>query len=253
LVAYDEKGSGPPLVLVDGALMSRGGGRKPELVGLLSAHFTVVSYDRRGRGESGDTLPYEVRREVEDLNALVGQMGGRAFVFGHSSGACLALEASLALGERVPKVAVYDAPWNDDPAAQPRWSEYLTELGRALADGRRGDAVALFFAYIGIPPEDLEAMRYAPFWPGLEAVAPTLAYDHAGVMGPVAAVPRQRVSEVNAPVLVVHGELSQPFMRATAETLSEVIPAARLHRLEGQAHDVSGAALAPVLTEFFLS
>ena len=252
VIAYDEKGDGPPLVLVDGALMTRAAGRKAELVEQLCPHFTVLSYDRRGRGESGDAPHYEVRREIEDLEALIGTLGGTAFVYGHSSGACLALEASLALGEKMPKVALYEAPWNDDGVAQRSWNEYLGQLDGALARGGRGDAVALFFRYIGIPADEVAALRQAPFWPKLEAVAPTLVYDHARIMGATAAIPRQQLSRLHAPVLVMYGTLSQPFMAATARTLSEVIPGAQLRRFDGQAHDVEPAALGPALTEFFL-
>ena len=253
VIAYDKKGEGPPLVLVDGALMTRGAGRKAELVEQLCPHFTVLSYDRRGRGESGDAPTYEVQREIEDLEALIGTQGGAAFVYGHSSGACLALEASLALGERMLKVALYEAPWNEDAAAQRGWNEYLGQLDGALARGGRGDAVALFFRYIGIPAEEVAGLRQAPFWPKLEAVAQTLVYDHARIMGATAAIPRQRLSRLQVRVLVMYGTLSQPFMAATACTLSEIIPGAQLRCFDGQAHDVEPAALAPALTEFFLS
>ena len=129
----------------------------------------------------------------------------RALLLGHSSGGCLALEAASALGDRVAKVAVYEAPWNDDPAAQKAWGDYLRALSEALADGRRGDAVALFMQYVGTPPEQVAAVHEAPFWPSFEAIAPTLAYDHSEIMGPTAGVPMKQLAKVEVPVLTICG------------------------------------------------
>src|SRR5579864_2270912 len=182
-IAFDRQGEGPALILVDGAMTRRSDGSKPELARMLAQHFTVYTYDRRGRGDSGDTMPYAVEREVEDIDAMIDEAGGSAFLYGHSSGACLAMDATVALGGKVEKLAMYEAPYNDDPEAQKRWRQYLKDLSEALATGRRGDAAALFMAYVGMPAAQIEGMRHAPFWAGMEAVAPTLAYDHAGVMG----------------------------------------------------------------------
>jgi len=250
-IAFDRQGDGPALILVDGAMTARSSGSKPELAGLLAQRFTVYSYDRRGRGDSGDTKPYAVEREIEDVHALVDEAGGSAFVYGHSSGGCLALEASVALGNEIEKLAMYEAPYNDDPKAQNAWRAYLKDLAEALASGRRGDAVALFMAYVGTPAAQIEAMRHAPFWGGMEAVAPTLAYDHAGIMGKDLSIPTQRAARVRVPTLVMNGGNGAPFMRETAATLVKVIPGAKLRTLDGQTHNVDPAALAPVLVEFF--
>jgi pimeloyl-ACP methyl ester carboxylesterase len=250
-IAFDRQGGGPALILVDGAMSTRSSGSKPELARLLAQRFTVYSYDRRGRGDSGDTEPYAVEREIEDLGALVDQAGGSAFVYGHSSGGCLALEATVALGDEIKKLAMYEAPYNDDPKAQNAWREYLKNLTEALASGRRGDAVALFMAYVGTPAAQIEGMRHAPFWGGMEAVAPTLAYDHAGIMGKDLSIPRQRAARVHVPTLVMNGGNGAPFMLETARTLAKVIPGAKLRTLDGQTHNVDPAALAPVLVEFF--
>ena len=156
-----------------------------ELTALLAPHFTVYSYDRRGRGESGDTQPYAVDREIDDIDALITHAGGRAYLSGHSSGACLALDAARALGgEKVARVGAYEPPWNDDPAVEQAWSAYLRGLAEALESGRRGDAVALFMEYLGTPAEQIAGMRRSPFWSSFEAIAPTLAYDHAQIIGP---------------------------------------------------------------------
>src|SRR5438445_5661420 len=176
-IAFDRQGDGPALILVDGALSTRSSGSKPELAKLLAERFTVFSYDRRGRGNSGDTKPYAVERELEDIDAVIDEAGGSAFVYGHSSGGCLALDATVALGHKVKKLAMYEAPYNDDPEAQKAWAEYLKNLTEALASDRPGDAVALFMAYVGMPAAQIEGMRQGPFWAGMEALAPTLASD----------------------------------------------------------------------------
>ena len=182
-IAYDTVGEGPPLILVDGALSVHSLGGKSELAKLLAPHFTVYGYDRRGRGGSGDTLPYAVDREIEDIEGLIDRAGGSAFLYGHSSGATLAMRAAVRLGRRVSKIALYEAPHSDDPDAQESWTEYLRELGQILASGRRGDAVAVFMRFVGTPDDQVEGMRQAPFWPSMEAIAPTLAYDHAAIIG----------------------------------------------------------------------
>jgi pimeloyl-ACP methyl ester carboxylesterase len=250
-IAFDKQGEGPHLILVDGAMGTRSSGSKPALAKLLASHFTVYSYDRRGRGDSGDTKSYAVAREIEDLDALIDDAGGSAFVYGHSSGGCLALEATAKLGDKIEKLAIYEAPYNDDPKAQKAWGEYIKNLTEALARDRRGDAVALFMAYVGTPAAQIEEMRHAPFWAGMEAVAPTLAYDHTAIMGKDGSIPTARVARVHVPTLVMSGGNGAPFMRETAKKLSKAIPEARLSTLAGQTHDVQPEALAPVLVEFF--
>jgi pimeloyl-ACP methyl ester carboxylesterase len=253
-IAYDQQGAGrPALILVDGAMCSRSSGSKPQLVGLLAAHFTVYSYDRRGRGDSGDTQPYSVEREIEDIAALIAAAGGTACLYGHSSGASLALEAAIALGGQVTKLAMYEAPYNDDPAAREAWRQYISQLTEVLAAGRRGDAIALFMAYTGVPAEQIEGMRQAPSWPAMEAIAPTLRYDHAAILGEDGSVPTERAARVAVPVLVMYGDASYPFMGETARALSQVMPGAQLRILQGQSHNVSPAVLAPVLADFFAS
>ncbi|MDB5075946.1 MAG: alpha/beta hydrolase fold protein [Chloroflexi bacterium] len=252
-IAYDKQGEGPALLLVDGALSGRSGGSKPELVNLLAPHFTVYSYDRRGRGDSGDTLPYAVAREIEDIETLIDEAGGTASLYGHSSGASLALEAALGLGSKVKKLAMYEAPYNDDPEAQRAWGEYIKHLTEALAADRRGDAVALFMMYIGMPADQIDGMRQTPFWPSLEAIAPTLAYDHAAILGKYASVPIERAARILVPTLVMNGGASYPFMYETARALSQAMPNAELCTLEGRSHDVSPRVLAPVLVEFLAS
>jgi pimeloyl-ACP methyl ester carboxylesterase len=250
-IAYDKLGEGPAVILVAGALCARLSWAGPELARLLSLRYTVYNYDRRGRGDSSDTSPYAVEREVEDIQALIDDAGGSAYVYGHSSGAALALEAAARLGDAVKKLALYEAPYNDDPQAQAAWREYIRQLSRLLAENRRGDAVALFMKYVSTPDDQIEEARQAPFWQALEAIAPTLAYDHTAILGEANAIPTARAGRVNAPTLVMSGGDSFPFIKVTAQALSQAIPHAKLRMVPGQTHAVESDVLAPVLLEFF--
>jgi len=248
-IAYEKQGSGPAVILVDGALCYRSFGPMAHLAELLSPRFTVYTYDRRGRGDSSNRKPFAVEREVEDIDALIQEAGGTAFVYGISSGGCLALEAAIKLGSKVKKLAIYEAPYNSENAALHEWKEYRKQLAEALAADRRGDAVVLFMKLVGTPADQVEGMRQAPMWPMFEAVAPTLAYD-AAAMGEDRSVPIQHAANVAAPALVMNGTVI-PFMLDTAKALSKAIPHAQHRTLEGQTHDVNLEVLAPVLVQFF--
>lgn len=249
LIAYDQTGNGPAVILVDGALGYRGFGPSGALATLLAPQFTVISYDRRGRGESGNTLPYALAREIEDIDALIDEAGGSAYLFGTSSGGCLALEAASALDGEVKRLAIWEAPYDSAPSAAPAWKEYRSQLEQFLAADRRGDAVALFMQFVGTPAEMINGMRQSPMWSQLEAVAPTLPYD-AAAMGDDRSIPIERAAAVTAPTLVMNGTML-PFMLETANALAKAIPHAQHRTLEGQSHDVDVKVLAPVLVEFF--
>lgn len=246
-IAFEQLGQGAPVILVDGAMVHRGG---QALAAELAKAFTVILYDRRGRGDSSDTLPFAVEREIEDLEAVIDSAGGSAFVYGISSGGALAMQAAVQLGDKVKKLAIYEVPYNDDAAAQQVWHEYRKNLGDALAENRRSDAVALFMKQVGVPDSQIAGMRQAPFWQGMEAIAPTLLYD-AVVLGEWAAVPLDQAARVSVPALVINGGASHPFMRVTALALAGAMLNAQHRTLEGQTHDVQPEALAPVLLEFF--
>jgi pimeloyl-ACP methyl ester carboxylesterase len=250
-IAFERSGQGPTLILVSGALTTRT--HWSSLAEHLAPHFTVLAYDRRGRGESGDNAPYTVEREIEDIKALIDIAGTSACVFGHSSGAALALEAALSLGEQISKLALYEAPYDDAPEAKRAWRTYIEHLTEALAAGRRGDALALFLLYLGMPVEQLAGMRRSPAWPPLEAIAPTLAYDHRAILGPDPSVPVARAARVRVPALVMNGSTSYPFMYETARTLSQAIPHAQHSVLAGQGHGPAADVLAEVLQTFFLN
>jgi pimeloyl-ACP methyl ester carboxylesterase len=251
-IAYDRQGTGPALLLVDGALCYRSFGPMPGLAQLLAPHFTVYYYDRRGRGDSGDTKPYAVEHEVEDIEAVIDAAGGSAYICGLSSGAALALKATIKLDGKIKKLAMYEAPYAADAEAQPAWNDYDSKLVKLLAEDRRGDAVLLFMTVVGTPSEMIEGMRQAPVWPMFEAVAPTLAYD-AAVLGKGHAAPVERAATVTIPALVMNGGASFPFMYDIAQALSKAMPNAQLRTLEGQRHDVNLEVFAPVLVEFFKS
>lgn len=248
-IAYDQSGKGSAVILVDGALCYRGFGPMGPLAALLAPHFAVVTYDRRGRGESGDAKPFAVEREIEDIDALINAAGGSAFLYGISSGGCLALEAAIKLGGKIKKLAMYEPPYNSVGDAREAWYDYRKQLTELLAADRRGDAAALFMTFVGTPSDQVEGMRHAPMWQMFEAVAPTLAYD-AAAMGNDRSVPVKRASAVTVPTLVMNGTVI-PFMLDTANALAKAIPRAQHRTLEGQSHDVDLQVLAPVLVEFF--
>ena len=252
-IAFDQLGEGLALILVGGALEYQAmDSETAQLAPRLSEHFTVFHYDRRGRGDSTDTQPYAVEREIEDIDALIPEAGGSAFLFGISSGAALAMEAAIKLGDKVKKLAMYEAPYNDDEAARQAWKAYRKQLADVLAHGRRDDALTLFMMLVGMPPEHLDQVRQHPMWPMWEAAALTLAYD-AAVMGEDASVPSEKAASVAVPALVMDGGASYPFMHVTALALAKAMPYAQHRTLEGQTHEVAPQVLSPVLVEFFKS
>ena len=246
-IAFDRAGEGPPVILVAGAFADRS--QLDELAALLAAQFTVFNYDRRGRGESGDTSPYALEREIEDLDVLIGAAGGTAFVFGGSSGAALALEAAAA-GLAIEKLAVYEPPYVVDDSRAPVPADIATQLSELVLAGRRGDAAALFMtAGAQIPPEVVAGMRKLEFWPATEAVAHTLVYD-ATIMGPGNNLPAARLAVVSAPTLVIDGGASPPWIRAAAQAVADHLPSATRSTLPDQMHDVAQNVLGPVVAEF---
>jgi pimeloyl-ACP methyl ester carboxylesterase len=232
--------------LILGALNKRGSGKK--LAQLLADHFTVISYDRRGRGDSTDTLPYSVEKEIYDIDPLIDELGGSANLYGHLSGAVLALLASEKLGTKVAKLALYEVPYNDDVSAQKVSEIYRKKLAQLLSEDKRGDAVALFVKSVGVTDKQIAAMQHLPMWKGLIAMASTLAYDMIELMEQY---PTKDVRNIKLPTLVMYGAASPAFMGDTAQKLSQAMPNATLRSLEGQAHDVKADVLAPHLVAFF--
>jgi pimeloyl-ACP methyl ester carboxylesterase len=244
-IAFDQLGQGSPVILVLGAFNTRDAGAA--LAAALSTHHTVINYDRRGRGDSGDSAPYAVEREIEDLDALVQHAGGAAAVFGFSSGAALAL-AAAAYGLSITKLALFDLPLRiSGPGNAVDHATALDELVRA---GRRGDAVEYFQReMVRLPPPLIAQLRDAPFRPALEATAHTLVYE-ARVLGN-GLVDRDQVRRVRAPTLALAAGKAMPFMRETAEELARMLPDGRAMILANATHDLVPDVLAPPLVEFF--
>lgn len=252
-IAYTRTGSGPALVLVDGAMCYRGSSPNDALAKELAARFTVYTYDRRGRGESTDTGPYAVAREVEDLAAVVKEAGGEAFLFGISSGAALALEAARSVP--APKLALYEPPFVVDGSRPRVPADYATRLEAALREGKRGTAVKMFMTEgVGLSGVTVALMRIMPFWRKLKRVAHTLPYDTAAVGDRQSGRPLTADwPELRVPTLAIDGGRSPEWMRTGVASLAKVLPSAEYRTLPGQTHIVKAAALAPVLTEFFLA
>jgi len=251
VIAYERAGSGPALILVVGALCSRTLGPSLKLAPLLAERFTVFSYDRRGRGQSGDHAPYRIEGEIEDLEALIAEAGGSAFVFGHSSGALLGLRAA-AHGLPIRKLALYEAPLLVDGSRASLANDWR-QIEDAIAHGRRGEALQVFLKSVGLPRFVIAIMRWLPVWSKITAVAHTLPYDGAISQEFQTGEPlsSDAWSNVTVPVLALAGGKSPAWMQNGMAALAAALVNARQRTLEGQTHDVSAKSLQPVLQEFF--
>ena len=247
-ITFDRLGQGPTVILVCGGSVDRMS--NAPLAARLAEHFTVFNYDRRGRGDSGDTAPYAVEREVEDIDALVDEAGGSAFVYGTSVCAVLALYAAAAgLAPKIKKLALWEPPYIVDDSRPPAPQDYKAQLSELLAAGRRGDMVELFMTKaVGMPAEFVAPMRQAPWWPAQEALAHTLIYE-ATLMGDFS-LPKERVASVTVPTLVIDGGQT-PWLSHAAQAVADALPNAQRRTLQGQPHNVAPEAMALVLVEFF--
>jgi pimeloyl-ACP methyl ester carboxylesterase len=249
-LAVERAGQGPPVILVGGAFNDRS--TVAGLAGVLSADFTTVTYDRRGRGDSGGTGSYAAEREIEDLAAVISYAGGRAGVFGHSSGAVLALEAA-AHGVAVTKVAAYEPTYVTEDARPRPGDDLAGRLGALLDDGDRDGAVALFQAEaVGLPAEITDGMRGSPMWGWFTGLAHTLPYDVI-LCGPGMRLPAGRLAGITVPVLAIGGGASPPWLLAAARAVADTVPGGRYVTLEGQDHGVlqQPGALRPLLVSYF--
>ncbi|HEX2088972.1 MAG TPA: alpha/beta hydrolase [Actinomycetota bacterium] len=245
-IAFDRLGEGSPIVLVTGGSVDRSS--NAPLADALAQRFAVYNYDRRGRGDSGDTPPYAVEREVEDIEAVIAAAGGSPYLYGTSSGAALALEAT-ARGLPVKKLVLWEPPYILDPNMRPP-SDQVERYNEFVSEGRRGDAVEYFMTkVVRMPGEFVAQARSQPWWASQEALAHTLAYD-ATIMGDYS-LPTKAAASVNVPTLVVAGGADMPWMRDTARALADVLPKGSVRLLDGQGHAVDPAVLAPVLVDFF--
>jgi pimeloyl-ACP methyl ester carboxylesterase len=244
-IAFDRIGGGPAVVLVSGGSVDRMS--LAPLAQELASDFTVLNYDRRGRGPSGDTPPYAIDREIEDIEAVVDAAGGEAAIFGSSSGAVLAMFAAEA-GVGIGKLTMWEPPFIPEGFPKPP-ADQVEQYETMVAEGRRGDAVEFFMAkVVGMPAEFVAGARTQPWWGATEALAHTLAYD-ARIMGDYD-IPIDRAANVKVPSLVVAGGADMPFMRETAQALADALPDGQVRFLDGQGHNVDMTVLAPVLEEF---
>jgi pimeloyl-ACP methyl ester carboxylesterase len=229
-IAFDLAGGGTPIVFATGAFNDHT--TCADLASALAAEFTVITYDRRARGASGDTAPYSIDREVDDLAALVEKAGGSAAVFGFSSGAVLALRAA-ADGVPITHLALYEAPFAYDGSV--RRDDLAARLTALICDGRPGDAVALFQTEgIGLPPEIVAQIRKLPMWPALVAIAQSTVYD--ATITTELALPTPAMLAVTAPTLVLDGEQTWPALRQSSVALAAAMPAARYVEVPGGAN-----------------
>ena len=245
-IAYELLGEGPPVILVDGAMCYREAGPMRAISDQLQGTHTVCLYDRRGRGESGDNLPYAPAREVEDIEALIAEVGGRAALFGMSSGGALAVRAAAKVGSAVTHLLVYEPPFSAEPADS-NTVEQAEKVAACLEADDHSGAVAAFMNQIGMPLPMIEGMQQSPEWETFTAIAPTLAYDNE-IMAD-GAIP-EPASEVSAPTLALAGGDSTDSLRCGAEELARAVSRGRFDTLDGQAHDVDPAVLAARLEEF---
>jgi pimeloyl-ACP methyl ester carboxylesterase len=253
-IAYTRTGSGAPVVLVDGALNDRSlNGPNPRLAKVLAARFTVFTYDRRGRGESGDTRPYAIEREIEDLRAVIEAAGGSAFVYGISSGGALALEAANRLTS-IRRLALYELPFVTDDSRPAIPGDFVSHIDELVAAAERAAALRYFFTVgIGLPRIMVGLIRLMPAWSKLKALAHTLPHDARliGEHGAGRPLPGDQWADVTIPTLVIAGSKSPAWMRNAMRSLAEILPTAGHRELASQTHIVKPKALAPVLVEFF--
>jgi pimeloyl-ACP methyl ester carboxylesterase len=243
-IAYERAGQGQPLIIATGAFCDRH--TSDGLVPLLAPHVTVVTYDRRGRGDSGDTQPYAAEREVEDVAALIDTLGGPVFLYGHSSGAIIALEAAMA-GLDIAKLVVYEPPY---PIGRKVPEDLVERVRAAVGEGRRGDAATLFLVEaVGVPAEMVGGISQSPDWPGMQAIAHTLPYDLILSEEPM---PTERLRSIAMPTLSVCGSLSSDFLQRSAAAVAETIPDAKLLTLEGHGHGAPPEVCAAMLLDYLL-
>lgn len=258
-IAAERAGSGPPVLLVDGAFCYRGFGPMPKLAEALAREHTVTWFDRRGRGESGGAggTPDPVEREIEDVRALLDDIGEPAFVYGISSGAALALRAVARLPDRVRALAVYEPPFALDGAHTPSPPDFVAQIHARLAAADPDGATRLFMRAVGVPTFAIWMMRCMPWvWPKLRRAAPTLTHDFAALGdtqrgGPLPDELRAVLAAVRVPTLALAGGKSPPWMHHAVEVVAAGVPGARRDVVPASDHNVAAAAIAPFLLSFY--
>jgi pimeloyl-ACP methyl ester carboxylesterase len=256
-IAFEQSGAGSAIIFVNPALADRTGSTK--IAKMLAAQFTVINYDRRGRGKSTDTAPYAIEREVEDIEALIDSAGASAFLFGSSSGAVLALEAANRLGSKVQGLFMYEPPFIVDDSQPPILDDFSQQIAEMVSNNRRSDAVKHFFGKgMGIPPIFVTLMRWLmPGWSKMVNVADTLLYDLTVMSGTQTGkpLPTGRWTSMTAPTLVMVGSKSEPFFHTGAQAFADLLPNVEYRSLEGASHGsvtMSPKDVAAAVGNFFL-
>lgn len=249
VIDYDRYGAGPTVVFIGGATQHRRlDPNTTEMATLLATHgYTTVDYDRRGRDRSGDTPPWSLQREVEDLAALIAEVGAPAVLYTSSSGATIAL-AAVATGVDARALALYEPPFfaGIDNGAK------VATLRELVAAGKNDDAMRFNMTDVmGIPGDAVDGMANSPSWAQIVAVAPTLPYD-IGASNEINIDPdwKARWASVTVPTIVYSGELTFPGMPAAADAVAAALPTASRRTLPGQGHGPEPKAIVPVLVEF---
>ncbi|UYO95648.1 alpha/beta hydrolase [Microbacterium sp. M28] len=245
-IAYERIGTGPVIIVISNVAEDRTG--VAGIADALAADFTVISYDRRGRGESGDPQPYEPAREIDDIAALVDAVGSPVFLTSGSGGCGLALDAASALGDAVAGVYLYEPPFIVDDSRAPAPADYVAHQEELVAAGRRDEAVEYFMSeMIGVPEEYLPLMKDDPSWQEMVRYAHTYAYDGRIMQGlqDGAPLPRDRW-RIDAPIAVAVGSNGEGFIRAGAQALAALLPHVTVLTLEGQDHSAFWMAPEPV-------
>ncbi len=251
-IAFDQIGQGPTLILITGALNYSKFGVVGDLVPLLSNHFTVINYDRRGRGASGNNLPYSIDKEIEDINALIDAVGSPAYLYGHSAGAALALFAAADLGQKVAAVAAYEPPLSEN-----WWSDLPSKLAvrqfrRLAAKGQNLEMITQFMRFMGMSPALIDETLASEHRNVLIDMAPTLVYE-AEIMLRSRHFLKHQAHTLTQPTLMLAGDKSFPTVLRVQEIFAKALPNAQTRILQNQTHSVEAVALAPILTDFFQS
>lgn len=248
-IAYDVRGSGPAVILIDGAWCGRNMGPMPKLAPLLAPHFTVYNYDRRSRGDSDMSTDYSPDREYEDLAALIDIAGGSASLYGTSSGGAIALFAA-ARGLPVDRLAIFEVPFTDVPGGRPMPRGYQAEVERLVAENRRPELAKYFMVkMIGMPAFMMPMMWFNPHWKAMLHNAASLPHDTAVMEG--YGFPTEAARSVRVPTIVMSGDKTFKQLKEPVRLARETIPGARFASLPGQSHDAAAELVAPVLIDFF--
>ncbi|WP_411824602.1 alpha/beta fold hydrolase [Leptospira sp. 'Mane'] len=248
ILAYDVYGSGPALIYITGASCFRKFIPIVQDAKVFSTKFTVYNYDRRGRGDSGNNLPYSIEREVEDIEAMIDIAGGKAHLYGHSSGAVLAFEAALRLKNKVLKIVMYDPPYVHDEAEKSEYGKLSESVKYLLDKGKNAQAMKTFLKGIGMPNIFVLLLPLFPGWGKMKALAPTLAYDIDLTKD---LPPLERAAHVSLPTHIIIGEKNPSGIHDVGSKLAKAIPNAMFTKLAGQDHMVDAKVLLPLFTSFF--